>query len=91
MSLGKYGMLIKKNMKVNYPIRYQELIINGTIMDKLLEKEEEVNTQKDIIEKQMKERYIKPQTQEFIVIAKYNQMIQSVVEEQLQAIIQEEI
>lgn len=37
--LGKYGIKIKKNMEENYQARFQELVIAGTIMDKLLERE----------------------------------------------------
>lgn len=35
MSLGKYGMMVKSNMEENYPLRFQDLIMDGTIMDNI--------------------------------------------------------
>ena len=37
--LGKYGVKIKKNMEENYKPRFEELVVNVTIMQKLLERE----------------------------------------------------
>lgn len=33
MCLGKYGIKIKKYLKEYYPIKYNELIINCTLID----------------------------------------------------------
>jgi len=60
-------------------------------MDKLLMREQEILTQKEIIEKQLKEKNPAPTTNEFIVIAKYNQMIESMVEELLQPMLVERV
>lgn len=89
--LGKYGTKIKKNMEENYQFRFQQLVMEGTIMDKLLEREEEIIKKKHQIEEQLKQKYQKPQTKEFIVIAKYNQMIKEMAEELLQVEIEEKI
>lgn len=89
--LGKYGMKIKRNMEENYPFRFKELVMNGIIMDKLLEREQEIIQKKHKIAKELKEKYKQPQTNEFLVIAKYNQMIEAMTEELLQLEIEEKI
>ena len=91
MKLSKYGIKIKQFMEEVYPVRYNELIIDGTIMEKLLEREKEIIKQKHIIQKQLQEKYPQPTTNEFIVVAKYNQMIENLVEELLQPILEEKI
>ena len=91
MKLGKYGMIIKKYLEETYPIRYQELIIDGTIMDRLLEREQEIRKCRATIQKQLEEKYSKPVTKEFIVMAKYNQMIENMTEELLQPMLYEKI
>lgn len=81
MCLGKYGVKLKKYLKEYRPIRYSELTINCTLMDYLYEKEKELIEYSASIEKQLKETYPIPKTNEFIVMAKYNNMIDSMVEE----------
>ena len=89
--LGKYGMKIKKNMEENYQFRFQQLVMEGTIMEKLLEREQEIIKKKHLIEKELKQKYQKPQTNEFLVIARYNQMIEEMTNELLQEEIEEKI
>ena len=91
MALGKYGIIIKKNLKELYPMRYSELTIQATLMEKLEEREQEILKQKEIIEQQVKEQNPAPKTNEFIVMARYNQMIESLVEELLQPMLEEKI
>lgn len=71
MCLSKYGIKIKKYLKEYYPIKYNELIIN-CIMDYLYSKEQELLEYSASIEKQLKETYPVPKTNEFIVMARYN-------------------
>lgn len=89
--LGKYGIKIKKNMEENYQARFQELVINGIVMGRLLEREDEIISKKHKLEKELMLKYPKPITNEFLVIAKYNQMIEGMVEELLQEEIEEKI
>lgn len=91
MKLSRYGMVIKKHMEETYPIRYNELVIDGIIMDKLLEREQEIRKCRETIQKQLEEKHPKPVTKEFIVMAKYNQMIESMTEELLQPMLYEKI
>ncbi len=91
MKLGKYGQIVKRNLKEIYPMRYDELIVEGTIMDKLLEREQEIVKIKEIITQRIKEQNPVPKTNEFLIIAQYNQMIENLVEEQLQPMLEEKI
>ena len=81
MALGKYGIILKKYLKEYKPIKYSELTINCTLMDYLYEKEKELIEYKSFIEEEIKQTYPEPKTNEFIVIARYNNMIESMVYE----------
>ena len=81
MALGKYGIILKKYLKEYKPIKYSKLTIDCSIMDYLYEKEKELIEYKSFIEKQLKQTYPEPKTNEFIVMARYNNMIESIVEE----------
>lgn len=78
-------------MEENYQARFQELVINGIVMGRLLEREDEIISKKHKLEKELMLKYPKPITNEFLVIAKYNQMIEGMVEELLQEEIEEKI
>lgn len=81
MSLRKYGIIIKKYLKELNPMKYNRFIIDGTLMDYLLEEEKYLYKFADMVRLYLKDTYPEPKTHEFIVIAKYNQMIDSMVEE----------
>ena len=81
MSLRKYGIIIKKYLKELNPMKYNRLIIDGTLMDYLLEEEKYLYKFADMVRLYLKDTYPEPKTHEFIVVAKYNQMIDSMVEE----------
>lgn len=81
MSLRRYGILIKSYLKEVKPIKYSKLTIDGDLMDYLLEEEKYLCKFADIVRLYLKDTYPEPKTHEFIVMAKYNQMIDSMVEE----------
>ena len=81
MCLGKYGIKLKKYLKAYKPIKYSELTLNCTLMDYLYEKEKILKEYSSTVEKQLKKTYPVPKTNEFIVMARYNNMIDSIVEE----------
>lgn len=81
MELKKYGTLLKKYLKELKPLKYNKLIIDGTLMDYLLEEEKYLYKFADMVRLYLKDTYSEPKTHEFIVIAKYNQMIENMVEE----------
>ena len=72
-------------------MRYSKLTIETTLMEKLIEREQEILRQREIIEKQVREKNPAPKTNEFIVMAQYNQMIESLVDEMLQPMLEEKI
>lgn len=81
MSLRRYGILLKSYLKEVKPMKYSKLTIDGTLMDYLLEEEKYLYGFADIVRLYLKDTYPEPKTHEFIVMAKYNQMIDSMVEE----------
>ena len=78
-------------MEENYQARFQELVINGTVMERLLTREDEIISKKHKLEKELKLKYPRPTTNEFLVVAKYNQMIEEMVEELLKEEIEEKL
>lgn len=83
MVLGKYGKMILNNMEKNYPYRKNELELTGELQIKLFEREREILSLREEIEKQIKEKYEEPKTNEMYVVAKYQQMIEGLVDEVL--------
>ena len=81
MSLRKYGIILKKYLKEVKPLKYSKLTIDGDLMDYLLEEEKYLYKFADMVKLYLKNTYPEPKTHEFIVMAKYNQMIDSMVEE----------
>ncbi len=81
MELEKYGMLLKKYLKELNPMKYNKLIIDGTLMDFLYDEEKYLYKFADMVRLYLKDTYPEPKTHEFIVMVKYNQMIDSMVEE----------
>lgn len=81
MSLRRYGIILKKYLKELNPMKYNRLIIDGTLMDYLLGEEKYLYKFADMVRLYLKDTYPEPKTHEFIVMAKYNQMIDSMVEE----------
>lgn len=83
MVIGKYGQMVLANMENNYPYRKKELEITGRLQIKLFEREQYLLNLKEKIEKEIKEEYKQPKTNEIYVVAKYQQMIEGLVEERL--------
>ena len=75
MNFGKYGKMILANMERNYP--YRELKI------KIFEREKYILELKKQVEQQIKEKYKAPSTREMSILAKYQQMIDGLVDEVL--------
>lgn len=83
MVFGKFGRLILKNMEKNYPLRKQELEVTGELQIKIFERESKLLKLEEELEEKFKKQYPQPITKEIKVIAKYQQMIDSLVEEEL--------
>ena len=81
MIFGKYGNMILTNMEKNYPYRKQELELTGELNLKIFEREKYILKLKEQVEKQIKEKYKAPDTHEISVLAKYQKMIDGLVDE----------
>lgn len=81
MILGKYGQMILSNMEKNYPYRKQELELTGELNVKIYEREQNILKLKEKIEKEIRQQYQEPKTNEMYVVAKYQQMIEGLVDE----------
>ena len=80
---GKYGEMILTNMEKNYPLRKKELEFTAELEIKILERENYILNLKKQIEEQKKKEYKSPETNEIFVMAKYQQMIDALVDEAL--------
>lgn len=81
MIFGKYGQMILSNMEKNYPYRKQELELTGELNTKIFEREQYILKLKEKLENEIKTEYKEPKTSEMYVIAKYQQMIDALVDE----------
>lgn len=81
MIFGKYGQMILSNMEKNYPYRKQELELTGELNTKIFEREQYILQLKEKLENEIKTEYKEPKTSEMYVIAKYQQMIDGLVDE----------
>ena len=81
MIVGKYGQMILSNMEKNYPYRKQELELTGELNTKIFEREQYILKLKEKLENEIKTEYKEPKTSEMYVIAKYQQMIDGLVDE----------
>ena len=81
MIFGKYGQMILSNMEKNYPYRKQELELTGERHTKIFEREKYILKLKEKLENEIKPEYKEPKTSEMYVIAKYQQMIDGLVDE----------
>ena len=83
MIFGKYGEMILTNMEKNYPFRKHELEFSGELEIKIIEREKDILGMREQIERKMKEKYKVPNTHEISVLAKYQKMIDALVDEAL--------
>lgn len=81
MIFRKYGQMILSNMEKNYPYRKQELELTGELNTKIFEREQYILKLKEKLENEIKTEYKEPKTSEMYVIAKYQQMIDGLVDE----------
>ena len=81
MIFGKYGQMILSNMEKNYPYRKQELELTGELNTKIFEREQYILKLKEKLENEIKTEYKEPKISEMYVIAKYQQMIDGLVDE----------
>lgn len=82
MKLGKYGILAKKYLEECKPFKFSCLVMDGSIMDYLLDFENHLKGYANLVEIELKEKYPAPAEKEsFIEQVKYISMIQEMVDE----------
>lgn len=81
--LGKYGYIYKNYLKEYKKNMYNTLKSKGKLDEHCYQREMELKKLRDRLEKQIKINTPPPKTNEFIVMAKYNQMIEELINELL--------
>ena len=82
MKLSKYGILAKKYLEEYKPFKFSCLLMDGSIMDYLLDFENHLKGYANLIEIELKQKYPAPAEKEsFIEQVKYLNMIQEMVDE----------
>ena len=82
MKLGKYGVWAKKYLEEYKPFKFSRLVMDGSVMDYLLEFENHLKVYAILIEFELKERFPVPSENEsFVEQVKYLNMIQEMVDE----------
>lgn len=82
MQLNKYGKLAKRYLEEYKPFKFQNLIIDGSIMDYLYDFQNHLNIYANLIEIELKKKY--PMTSDrnsFWEQVKYINMIQEMMNE----------
>lgn len=79
--LSKYGILYKNYLEEKRPLKYQDLIMDGTINDVIEIKNKELNEIKENIINKLKVKYKEPETDNFLELARYNNFIYNMVDE----------
>lgn len=82
MKLGKYGILAKKYLEEYKPFKFSCLVIDGSIIDYLLEFENHLSDYANWVEFELRAKFPAPAEKEsFVEQIKYSNMIQEMVDE----------
>ncbi len=82
LKLGKYGILAKKYLKEYKSFKFSRFVIDGSIMNYLLEFENHLKDYANLVEIELKQNYPAPSEKEsFVEQVKYINMIQEMVDE----------
>ena len=82
LTLNRYGKLAKRYLEEYKPFKFQQLTMDGTIMDYLLEFEQHLNGYANLIEIELKQKFPMPDDKDsFMEQVKYLNMIQEMVDE----------
>lgn len=81
--LGKYGTIYKNYLKEYKKAMYNNLKSKGKLEEHCYQRELELKELRERLEEQIKSKNLEPKTNEFIVMARYNQMIDEQVNEVL--------
>jgi len=79
--LSKYGILYINYLEEKRPLKYQDLIMDGTINDVIKMKDKEFDEMKEKIINELRVKYKEPETDDFLELARYNNFIYNRVDE----------
>lgn len=79
--LSKYGILYKNYLEEKRPLKYQDLIMDGTINDVIEMKDKEFSEMKGNIINKLKVKYKEPEKDNFLELARYNNFIYNMADE----------
>lgn len=82
MQLNKYGKLAKRYLEEYKPFKFQNLIMDGSIMDYLYNFQNHLNGYANLVEFELRQKYPMPsEKNSFLEHVKYINMIQEMVDE----------
>ena len=81
--LGKYGTIYKNYLKEYKKSMYNNLKSKGKLEEHCYQREKELKELRERLEEQIKSNNPVPETNEFIVMIRYNQMIEEQINEML--------
>ena len=81
--LGKYGIIYKNYLKEYKKAMYDNLKSKGKLEEHCYQRELQLKELRERLEEQIKLKNQPPKTNEFIVMARYNQMIEDLINELL--------
>lgn len=82
MKLGKYGVWAKKYLEEYKPFKFSRLVMNGSVMDYLLEFEYHLKGYATLVEFELRKNFSAPSENEsFVEQVRYLNMIQEMVDE----------
>lgn len=85
--LGNYGIELLHTMKEQHSDRYWRLVFDGTLMEKIYAREEELNEMKLRLMAELEKQNPRPRTDSFLAVANHL----NIIAEQANAFIKEEI
>jgi len=81
--LGKYGIIYKNYLEEYKKSMYNNLKSKGKLEEHCYQREKELKELRERLEEQIKSNNPVPETNEFIVMIRYNQMIEEQINEML--------
>lgn len=79
--LGRYGVEILRTMKRDYPNRYWQLVLSGTLMERIYLREKEIENLRLLLLSELEKKYPRPKTSSFLEIAAHMSILAEAAEE----------
>ena len=79
--LGRYGVEILRMMERDYTDRYWQLVLSGTLMERIYLREKEIEELRLLLLKRLEEKYPRPKTDSFLKVAVHMSILAEAVDE----------